>query len=251
MSKYGWRPDTPDIRDKFFMAEDFIYPLILPSKCELKTDFPNKPYDQGDLGSCTGQAIAKLIEFVRKKQNMEVWKPSPLFIYYNERMIEGTVQEDAGAELRNGFKVISSKGYCQEADWPYIVSKYRQRPSSKAYANALLNRAIKYSRVQQSLPQLKGCIASGHPFVCGISVYESFEDESVRRTGVVPMPTMNERLLGGHAVTLCGYDDDVSKFTGCNSWGENWGDGGYFQIPYDFLTNSNLSADFWTLFLTI
>ena len=48
-------------------------------------------YDQGQLGSCTANAISGAIEFDQMKQGITAFMPSRLFIYYNERVIEGTV----------------------------------------------------------------------------------------------------------------------------------------------------------------
>jgi C1A family cysteine protease len=105
-----------------------------------------------------------------------------------------------------------------------------------------------YQRVPRVLNQLKGCLASGLPFVFGFSVYDSFESQEVARTGVVPMPdTATEQLLGGHAVLAVGYDDADQRFVVRNSWGEGWGDGGYFTMPYAYLTERSLASDFWAI----
>ena len=57
-------------------------------------------YDQGQLGSCTANGIAAAIGFDQMKQGVgDVFTPSRLFIYYNERVMEGTVQSDAGRKI--------------------------------------------------------------------------------------------------------------------------------------------------------
>jgi C1A family cysteine protease len=94
---------------------------------------------------------------------------------------------------------------------------------------------------------MRGCLASGYPFVFGFTVYESFESQDVAKTGVVPMPSPNEQTVGGHAVLAVGYDDSQQRFIVRNSWGPDWGMKGYFTIPYAYLTQSNLSDDFWTI----
>ena len=106
---------------------------------------------------------------------------------------------------------------------------------------------MQYQRVTQVLLQMKGCLASGFPFVYGFTVYESFESDAVAKTGVVPMPAPTEKVLGGHAVVAVGYDDSTQRFIVRNSWGPGWGMGGYFTIPYAYLTDSNLADDFWTV----
>jgi C1A family cysteine protease len=173
--------------------------------------------------------------------------PSRLFIYYNERVIEGTVEADSGAQIRDGIKSVAGQGDCPESELPYDINKFAQKPAARCYRDAVKYKAVSYSRVIQDPSQLKGCLASGFPFVFGFTVYESFEGQDVARTGIVPMPATGEKVLGGHAVLAVGYDDAQQRFLVRNSWGSDWGQGGYFTIPYAYLTDSNLSDDFWTI----
>jgi C1A family cysteine protease len=247
MSKYhyGWKPDVPDFRDHVYTAP-YEHVLALPSSVDLRPQCP-PVYDQGQLGSCTSQAIAAAIEFDRKKQALSDIMPSRLFIYYNERAMEGTVNSDAGAAIRDGVKSVNRFGVCPESEWPYDISQFMVRPPAQCYTDALKDRALSYQRVQQSLSQMKGCLASGLPFVCGISVYESFESNEVAQTGMVPMPQPGEQLLGGHAVLCVGFNDAKQKFTCRNSWSSSWGDQGYFYLDYQYLLNAGLASDFWTI----
>jgi C1A family cysteine protease len=185
--------------------------------------------------------------------------PSRLFIYYNERRIEGTVTTDSGAMIRDGFTTINMQGVCSEQEWPYDgtaaesngtwppSAKAGQQPPQQFYTDALKNRAITYQRVVQNSDQMKGCLASGCPIVVGFTVYSSFESQEVAETGIVPMPQPNEEVLGGHAVLVVGYSDEKGCFLVRNSWGTQWGISGYFWMPYAYLTESSLSSDFWTL----
>jgi C1A family cysteine protease len=219
----------------------------LPSKVDLR---PNCPpvYDQGQLGSCTGNAIAGAVQFDREKQKLKPdFVPSRLFIYYGERVIEGTVNSDAGAQIRDGIKVVAKQGVPPETDWPYDITKFADKPPPKAFTDALKDLAVSYSRVAQNLGQMKGCLASGFPFVFGFTVYDSFESQQVAQTGVVPMPASGESVLGGHAVVAVGFDDGQQRFIVRNSWGTGWGMQGYFTIPYAYLTDTGLASDFWTI----
>jgi C1A family cysteine protease len=245
--KLGWIPDVPDARDHQFMSA--IPPAKLPPKVDLRSKCP-PVLDQGDLGSCTANAIANAHFFDQMKQlGGTDFPPSRLFIYYNERVMEGTVTSDSGAMIRDGFKSIAKIGVCPEASWPYHIAVFTKRPPSQCYTDALRHQALSYARVLQTTTQMKGCLAQGYPFVYGFSVYESFESDEVAKTGIVPAPKAQEQLLGGHAVLCVGYDDATRRFTTMNSWGEEWGDNGFFYIPYSYLTNSDLADDFWKVTL--
>ena len=246
IKRYGWIPDLPDSRDRPFAAPSATLGA-LPPRVDLRAQCP-PVYDQGTLGSCTANAIAGALQFDELKQRQaDAFTPSRLFIYYNERVIEGTVDEDAGAMLRDGIKSVARQGAPHEAVWPYRITKFRDKPNAAAYKDAANHQAVLYQRVPRTLDQMKGCLAAGFPFVFGFSVYESFEAGVVERTGTVPMPSPSESLLGGHAVLAVGYDDAQSRFVLRNSWGAGWGRAGYGTLPYDYLLDANLSDDFWTV----
>ena len=242
---YGWIPDVPDQRDHLYAAP-VQYAAELPLKTDLRPKCP-PVYDQGQLGSCTANAIGAAIEFDRMKQGLDDFVPSRLFIYYNERKIEGTVSIDAGAMIRDGIKTVASDGACPEPEWPYVISKFATRPPAKCYRDAQLDRVVSYQRLIQELNQMKGCLASGFPFVFGFTVYESFETEAVSKSGHAPMPAVGERAVGGHAVVAVGYEESKQWFIVRNSWGAGWGMKGYFTMPYAYLLGPGLSQDFWTI----
>ena len=89
---------------------------------------------------------------------------------------------------------------------------------------------------------MKDCLSSGLPFVFGFGVYESFETKEVAETGIMPIPKKNEKLLGGHAIMAVGYNDEKEHFIIRNSWGIDWGDRGYFYMPYSFIQDVNICA---------
>lgn len=241
---YGWVRDLPDHRDLTYSSP--IAPAALPAKVDLRGGGP-AVYDQGQLGSCTANAIAAALDFERHKQNLPFLSPSRLFIYYNERAMEHTVNSDAGARIRDGIKSVGTQGAPPETLWPYDIAKFELRPPDAAYAKARLDRALSYLRITPLVNQLKGCLASGFPFVFGITVYESFETPEVAQTGLVPMPGPAEKAIGGHAILAVGYDDSSQRFIVRNSWGSGWGIEGHCMFPYAYLTDPNLSSDFWTI----
>ena len=243
---YGWVRDLPDERDFVYAAPLIRFPHGLPPSVDLRSECP-PIYDQGQLGSCTGNGIAAAIEFDQRKQRKKEFAPSRLFIYYNERVIEGTVSQDAGAQIRDGIKSVAKLGAPPESDWPYDISKFAQRPPKKAYSDAKQDLVSSYSRVAQDLNQMRGCLAEGYPFVLGFTVYQSFESQTVAKTGIVPMPASGETVLGGHCVVAMGYDDGKRAFIIRNSWGTGWGIKSYCLMPYEYLISPRLASDFWTI----
>jgi len=243
---YGWVPDLPDHRDHLYAAAPAIL-AQLPASKDLRAECP-PVYDQGDLNSCTANAIAAAVEFDQIKQGVKVFMPSRLFIYYNERAMERGARSDSGAAIRDGIKSIAGQGVCPETVWPYDAAKFADKPSPECYKEAAACQAISYRRLASTnLNQLKGCIASECPFVFGFTVYDAFESDAVARTGELSLPAPGEQTQGGHAVLAVGYDDATQRFTVRNSWGAAWGLDGYFTMPYAYLTNPNLAEDFWAV----
>jgi C1A family cysteine protease len=246
IKRYGWIPDLPDARDHLYSAP---LPALgtLPPKVDLRPRCP-PVLDQGQLGSCTAHALANAHRFEQMKQKSKTqFMPSRLFIYYNERVMEGTVDQDTGGMLRDGMKSIAQQGVCVEADWPYDLPRFADAPSAACYRSALDHQVLSYQRLSQTLSQMKGCLASGYPFVHGFTVYQSFETSEVAQSGIAPLPGLGESVLGGHAVMVVGYDDSQQRFITMNSWGTKWGMKGFFTIPYAYLTDPGLAADFWTV----
>ena len=129
--------------------------------------------------------------------------------------------------------------------WSYDVSKFTTKPGENLYNEAKHHLAVKYSRVLQDIDHIKEALNRGFPICFGFSVYNSFETEEVANTGIMSMPKKDESLLGGHAVLAVGYDDTKKCIIVRNSWGKEWGDNGYFYMPYDFIIDSDLASDFW------
>lgn len=242
---YGWVRDLPDHRDLMFAAAL----TALPAKIDLRLNPEKWPvYDQGQLGSCTANAIAGALQFDEIKEGKaDPFVPSRLFIYYNERVIEHSVGSDSGAQIRDGVKVVAKLGVPPETDWPYNIGEFTEKPPEVAYTDAKRERVSNYLRIPQAAAQLKACLANGFPFVFGFTVYESFEGPDVAKTGVMRMPQPSEQVVGGHAVCAVGFDDSKSTFIVRNSWGDTWGDKGYFYMPYAYMLDPHLASDFWTM----
>ncbi len=242
LQRYGWKRDLPDARDQHW------HPTLteLPEKVDLRPKCPTV-YDQGQIGSCTANAIAAALEFDLLKEGREPFTPSRLFIYYNERALEGSLGSDSGAELRDGCKSVATAGVCPEIQWPYLENLLFVKPEVVCYQEARRDLARNYFRLQQQLFALKSCLSAGYPFVFGFTVYDAFESDEVAASGVLNLPGPGESVIGGHAVMAVGYDEKEKRFIIRNSWGSGWGMHGYFTIPFAYIENPGLASDFWTL----
>lgn len=239
--KYNWVPDKVDKRDYVYKPTA----VTLPSSVDLR-EFDTPIENQGPLGSCTGHAIASAIEILYKKSKRFV-EISRLFIYYYERLLEGTTSYDAGAFIRDGIKATNKFGAPLETLWPYDISKFKVQPNTSAINDALRRRVTLYERAQ-NFDSCINALAVGFPVVIGFTAYSSFEGSETAKTGIMTYPnTKSEKALGGHAVLLVGYDNSHQRFIVKNSWGPNWGDNGYFYMPYSVIKNPNMSSDFWVI----
>jgi len=255
LGKYRWLPDPPDARDHLYQLNTA---LTLAPVVDLR-NYCSPIEDQGNIGSCTGNAIAGQIELIDRKGGKQL-DVSRLFIYYEERVLEGSVRYDAGAYIRDGIKVCYTKGAPVETLWPYNTSKFATKPPAPAYTDALKRKVTGYQRCT-NFAAVKNAVAAGNPVVIGFTVYDSFEGiwanipHGQAGSGMMPFPnTATEQILGGHAVCIVGYDDTMpvagktnGRFIVRNSWGTSWGDNGYFYMPYGVIQDTNMSSDFWLI----
>ena len=236
-----WKADKLDTRDYKYQVTQKINPNLVDLR-----NYCSPIENQGTLGSCTGQSIAGAIELLNKRGGRPT-DISRLFIYYYERLILGTVNYDSGAYIRDGIKATNKYGASLESLWPHDIRKFKNEPIAKAKTDALNRKVTRYERVND----FNGCIdaiSNGYPVVIGFHVYTSFMSATVARTGIMPYPNKNrEKLLGGHAVLLVGYNKTNSTFIVRNSWGTNWGDRGYFYMPFQVIQNAAMSSDFWII----
>lgn len=243
---FGWVRDLPNPDYPQYVPS----PRLLasrPSSMDLESLYP-PVYDQGQLGSCTAQAIAGDIhadEIAANITNPVI--PSRLMIYWLERSLEGTVDADAGAAISDGLKVVNTYGYCDEKLWPYDISRFRDKPPTAAFDAAVPNKIKDYGRVQQDVDHFATALASGLGVIFGFTCFESLESRQTALTGMIPMPKRGEQVIGGHAVVAVGYDDSTQLVKIRNSWGTSWGKNGYGWLPYQYVFHPSLAADFWVI----
>lgn len=243
---YGWRPDVPDHRDLHYgLVLHAQEQLPIPDQADLRASMP-PVQDQGEVGSCTAHAAVAVLEHNLIIQQTPYVSRSRLFAYYNARALEGVQGGDNGATLRDMVSGLSNFGVCTEDIWPYDPAQVITRPTNDCFTAAIKNRIRLYARLN-SLDDMLMCLAAGHPFIFGFTVYDGFESDEVAKSGILNLPTSSESAVGGHAVCAVGYDRPSERLIVRNSWGLEWGQQGYFTMPFAYATDRNLSDDFWTI----
>lgn len=245
--KFGWIRDLPDHRDFLFAAPMPAAPM--PPAYALPASFF---FDQGQLGSCTANAVSTLYEMTNMEESGTAGEisPSRLALYYWSRYDQGSVNQDSGATIRGAIKAAATHGMCKETTWPYVTAKFKMRPSNAAQQEAAKHKmdGTEYARVAQTLDGIKAAILANNPIAFGFSVYESFMSRQMALTGIMTMPAKGEKMVGGHATVFIGWDDAKQAFLVKNSWGNMWGQHGNFWMPYAYALNQNLTSDLWTIY---
>jgi C1A family cysteine protease len=249
----GCVKDQPDPRDFKFLKTTHWTEL---SPIDLRPFCP-PVRSQSYIGSCTAFSATQLFDFVRKKNKLVNWKPSPLFTYYATRKFANLQDQDSGASVREALKSTARDGVTMERYWPYDIGKYRENPPEEAWINAEKHQTLEYFRVDDfDKSVFLGCLNDGYPFIFGIYLYSSFNSFQTVLSGIVPMPDLqNEKRIGGHCMMAVGWkkieQEGVEKeyLIVQNSWGDTWADKGFCYIPMEYVM-SNDTFDFWTIRLT-
>lgn len=246
---YNHRPDKPDSRDHLFNRSAHFADVPLPAEYDPRAAMP-PILDQGNLGSCGLNSSGNLVFATMRKNGLAAaFLFSRLAVYYDVRKAMKTLKEDSGVENRDVMKILSKGGYAPETLWTYDISKFTKKPPKIYYAEAKKHFALEYLSLDTTnLTEIKTCLAQGFTFFFGFDVYSSFESETVAKTGIMPAPNeKKEKLLGGHDVHAVGYSDAKQAIICQNSWGESWGNGGYFYFPYKYFTDPSHVDSAWTI----
>ena len=268
----GWLRDLPDFRDYTEQHEAISSHLqaigvtdpgavSLPTSVDLRA-WCSPVENQGSLGSCTANAVVGLVEYFERRAAGKYIDASRLFLYKATRdLLHWT--GDTGAYLRSTIGALALFGVPPEEYWPYQIAAFDKEPTAFCYSFAQNYQAISYYRLDPPgttpadlLARIKANLVAGLPPVFGFTAYSSIAQAGT--TGRIPYPGSGEKVLGGHAMLVIGYDDNLTitntnthaltrgALLVRNSWGPGWGDHGYGAMPYDYVTNK-LAVDFWSL----
>lgn len=281
----GWLPDRPDFRDFTWETEtpralpgqagngESVNAMLaktgvtapttpLPAKVDLRP-WCSPVEDQGQLGSCTANAAVGAVEYFERRAFGKYLNGSRLFLYKVTRNFLHT-KGDQGAFLRSTMGALALFGVPPEEYWPYSIPTFDQEPPAFCYAFAQNYQAINYFRLDPVgtskttlLQRIKTNLSANLPAIFGFTVYSSIGQAA--HSGEIPFPTKVEKVEGGHAVMVVGYDDKLkiqnlnpqgTATTGAllirNSWGTSWGEAGYGWLPYEYVLQG-LADDFWCL----
>jgi C1A family cysteine protease len=243
--KYGWVRQKLDHRDAIYRwgATATIQDI------DLRSSPWNPPiWDQGEIGSCTAHYAAYGFYYCHAAEGKKNFMPSRLYNYFMARSLEGPTNRDDGAEVRDCVKSAVQFGFPDEKDWPYETNLVTVRPSKAVCDSAKVNITIQYSSVPQKLNSIISCLTHKIPVGFGFNCYRQFEN--VGADGIVKMPSPTEQPIGGHCCAIVGAKTTEEVFICRNSWSEQWGDKGFFYIPFEYLMNTDLASDFWAMFTT-
>jgi len=220
--------------------------MTLPDRIDLR-NLCSPIEDQRNTGSCVACSIVGALEFHQRKAGLPVTDLSRLFLYYNARALAGMEAQDSGSFIHHGMAALMAHGICEERMWPYQEAMFATRPTQACYQNATHYEAVQFARTPKGTPALTA-LAQGLPVVFGMSVpLNCFQVAG--QTGVMPMPEelSDPGQMAGHAMTIVGYDIPERSYLIRNSWGESYGVGGYFKIPFDVMERFAPAEQFWTI----
>lgn len=222
---FGWKKDKYDHRDYLFKPKI----IKIPDKVDLSQFLPVVRYQEAN--DCVGFGIGCNITSWATKLGValpEIQYFSPTDIYKGALFIEGS-NMDEGCWPRDALEWLRKKGCLPEKFWPYNGWEKRYRPSSLDVEAAEYPLVV-YYRVDNGVDGIIQALAEGKFVSIGTPWYDRWWDTDMN--GNLAVVKVGDYVVGGHETCLYGYNKSAKRFMGRNSWGEDWGDGGNFTMPF-------------------
>lgn len=219
--------------------------------------------DQGQTGRCVAFAMARCAQIRCAITNVPLKEFSSTNCLYTvgrakERANEGFVPADKplvdeGSIPQCVVDGANDWGVCSETQWPSTLDDLNQEPSPDKLMSASQFKVSGYYRISttgaQRVEDVKQALAAGFPVLIGVQVDPAFEAYSGGMSepaqgipNAVTKPDLTQDL-GGHALCLLGYKTfagGVLLMRGVNSWGESWGDYGFFWADVTWLCDDSV-----------
>ena len=211
--------------------------------------------DQGQLGSCTANGIAQGVYVAEMVAGLPAAVLARLWLYFEERALENTTSEDAGANIGDGYTMLAAKGIPPESCYPYDIAKFKNDPGPEVDRLAFDSRGtigVQYHPISSTgsalISDVEKALTAKMAVVFGCLVSEAFC--STQPSGTVQAPGPSDQIAGGHCLTIIGHDHANRMAKVKNSWGDDWGDPtagpGCFWMSYDYITDPHYGAsDCW------
>ena len=242
--KLGWIRQPRDSRDHVFAGPRHGK---LAEFVDLRSKMP-PVWNQGKIGSCTAHGVLAVAAECQITMGKNWLSLSRLQTYYDARQLSGLSAYDEGAYIRAAIKALAKYGAAPESLWPYEESKVFVAPGPEVYESAEKFQALRYQSVTPTVSGLRAALSLGYSVTFGFDVPENFL--SITTNGIMPKPSGGNE--GGHCVVAVGFAEEpqnnipAQHFIIRNSWGVEWGDQGYFYMPYTALRACD-ADDGWTI----
>jgi hypothetical protein len=256
---YGYLPDTHD------KTKDLNVRHLLGARRGVPAGFSLEQYvsltgvkDQGQTGSCVGQAFAMAVFIRCAVLGTPIPFPSPVNIYTVARGIDRpdftSALQDNGSMPNQAVRGMAEWGVTSNDKWPFDPATINDEPTWEELEDASVFELDGAYRIDtaaaERLADIQQALSSGFPVAIGLGVDQAFEDymggqNADGSTATVTAPDPNG-ILGGHMLCLLGYKPDGRRtiYRGIDSWGVAWGDGGLFWADEGFLTTALLTDCF-------
>lgn len=221
------------------MAKNTNYESDLRLYCD--PEIPNNP------GICVPESVCTAFEIIQKRKTNNADRLSRMFCYYYSRTTFSNLPGRPGSKalIMDALAGAKSAGIALETDCPWDDAKLHFNPSPEAHRSASERKIVSYS--QLSGPRdVKTVLSKKLPVIMGLNLWSSFN--KINGSGLMPFPDQRkEKIVNNHSVCIVGYRSADDTLICRNNWGKEWGDHGYFYLPYRVMAYPDFLISLWAI----